>query len=165
MYANIGRTIHARQRYDLFVDKVAVSSLICRSSLQNSVGKFIQPSREDLFVKDANNRRTQTLGAITLAVKFGSSSHLVLLYRMDGLGTPAILGCDFCDKYDKSIRRPKRITVLDDGTTVSIIAKTSAQKPNSETVPPIPKEHEHVPQQWARKPKDPSCSASNAVTR
>ena len=78
-------------------------------------------------------------------VQLGTRADQVRFYVVERLGASAILGCDFCDKHVDSIRPRQRSIILDDGTTVPIVSKTTTRKQDAKKEIPIPEEQQYTP--------------------
>ncbi len=102
----------------------------------------ILPLKEDIRIKDANNRSLQLLGTINLHCQVGTRAITIPFYVVERLATDVILGCDFCDKHIVAIRPRQRKVDLDDGTSLPIIRRPETRRFGDV---PLPEAQRYVP--------------------
>ena len=84
------------------------------------------PPSSSTNARNANGSSVPIAGTIDLVVQVGESIEHVNFLVAKKLATAVILGCGFCDRHVESIRPRDRTVVMDHGSTVPIIRKSSA---------------------------------------
>ena len=126
VHANIGETVRHTTRFVVVLDTGAASSFINLRDIPVDVRKRIMPPSSSTNVRNASGSSVPIAGTIDLVVQVGESIEHVNFLVAKKLATSVILGCDFCDRHVESIRPRDRTVVMDDGSTVPIIRKSSA---------------------------------------
>ena len=125
------------QTVDAVLDTGAGPNLVRESLLPDDWHRYAQRTRETPRIRDANNRRLKVEGNIPLIIDMGCHRLRASFLVCRDLAVPAILGCEFIQRFVEAILPQENKVVLKYGGAVAIqsrkrptlaLVKASARK-------------------------------------
>lgn len=121
--ANIGLFRRSNRLFFNIPETVYGPSFIRKDTLPESIWNLIKPAVDNVCILDVNSRSVHVGGTIELSLSIAESVQNVCLNVIERLETTCIVGCDYCDKPNESIRHRKPLVELRHGTVLRIIRK------------------------------------------
>lgn len=135
VHSDIGLDLNRMKRTLSVLDTGAGPNFIRKSELPSRFERQVRTGPLP-DICDANGKPLSMLGAATLPVRLGNRLVKVEFIVCNKLAAPAILGCDFCDRFVEAILPRRKLVELDDGTTVPITRRV-LKRP--QTAPELPR--------------------------
>ena len=136
VYADFGFTPHLTIRKLTVLDTGAGPNCVRKSEIPEENLKKIRKGNTPR-VTDANRNPINVIGTIDLVVRLGNILVKAEFLVCERLAAPAILGCDFCDRFVEAIYPRKRVVELEDGSTIPIVRRPLRREPDAPKLPAV----------------------------